>query len=110
MLGKLGCMPNSLAMEDAALVHGAKDKGRTRFKEIVLDVFAEADETFRKVFGFVLFDLPDVEIDKAAILPLSVSTRLLLANERAFVFSLCFEDDKGKALFVEQQKINVALG
>lgn len=65
MLGKLGCIPNSLAMEDAALVHGAKDKRRTRAKKIVLDVFAEADETFRKIFRFVLFDLPDVEIDEA---------------------------------------------
>ncbi len=51
--------------QDAALVHDAEDKGRTRFKEILLDVFAETDEPFPEVIRLVLLDLPDVEIDEA---------------------------------------------
>lgn len=51
--------------QDAALVHGAEDKGRSCFQQVLLDVLAEADETFLKVFWPGLSNLPDVEVDEA---------------------------------------------
>ena len=51
--------------QDAAFVHGAKDKRRGGVQQVFLDVFAEADEAHCEVLRRRLLDLPDVEIDEA---------------------------------------------
>jgi len=51
--------------KDAAPVHHAEDEGRCRLEEVLLDVFAEADQPLGEVVGLRLLDLPDVEVDEA---------------------------------------------
>ena len=66
--------------------------------------------------GVAAFEIPEVmqvavgEDDEAAVLGLGVFARLLLADERAFVLGLGFEDDEGEALFVEQEEVDEAFG
>ena len=65
--------------------------------------------------GVAAFEVPEVvqvavgEDDEAAILGPGVLARLLLADERIFVFGLGFKDDEREALCVEQQEIDEAL-
>jgi len=65
--------------------------------------------------GIPALEIPEImkvavrQEDEAAILGLGVFTRLLLADERAFVLGFRFEHDEGKALFVQQKKVDEAL-
>lgn len=51
--------------QNAALIHGAEDKGRGRFEEALLDVLGESYQAHHEVLRLRLLDLPDVEIDEA---------------------------------------------
>ena len=49
------------------------------------------------------------EDHKAAVLGTSVLARLLLAHQRVLVLGLGLENDEGKALLIEQKKVNKAI-
>lgn len=53
-------------------------------------------------------EVPVRKDDKAAVLRLGVSPRLLFADEGVFGLCLGFEDDKRKSLFVQKEEVDEA--